>query len=135
MEILDKTGQTPYWYFNEATAARYRIRSITVTAGLWRLQHGLPPNPENGLGSRNVERDDNKVSMNNDNVICNYGGHDGKFALGTYFKLGLVVELGLFDDLRLFEVPVTDVRSTLAVEHVFEGQLTVNFLNQWLEKG
>ncbi|KAH8669256.1 hypothetical protein BGZ61DRAFT_537702 [Ilyonectria robusta] len=33
MEILDKTGGTPYRYFDEAAAARYRTWSTTATAG------------------------------------------------------------------------------------------------------
>lgn len=32
----------------------------------------MPPSSEDKLGTRNAERDDNKVSIDNDNVICNF---------------------------------------------------------------
>ena len=38
------------------------------------------PNPEDRLGTKNAKRDDNKVSMdnNNENVIYNSGGDAGR---------------------------------------------------------
>ncbi|KAH7237832.1 hypothetical protein B0J15DRAFT_143082 [Fusarium solani] len=69
------------------------------------------PNPEDRLGTRNAEHDDNKVSMdnNNESAIYNSGGDAGRFALNTGFEFGLKVDPGLLSDLSLFEVPIIDI--------------------------
>ncbi|KAH8669255.1 hypothetical protein BGZ61DRAFT_460648 [Ilyonectria robusta] len=69
----------------------------------------FPPNPKDNLDTKNPERDDNKVSMDNGNVICNSRDDVGRYALSTSFKFGLMVDLGFFRDLRLFQVPIIDV--------------------------
>ncbi|KAM6506546.1 hypothetical protein FSOLCH5_013520 [Fusarium solani] len=74
----------------------------------------FPLNLEDKLGTRNAERDDNKVSMDNDHAIYNSRGDGGRFARSTYFKSGPTVDPGLFAALRLFEVPIFD-RSALVV--------------------
>ncbi|KAJ4176103.1 hypothetical protein NW759_017564 [Fusarium solani] len=67
----------------------------------------FPPNPEDKLGTKNAERDDNKVSMDNHKVTYNSGDDGGRFELSTDLKFGLKLSLGLFSDLRLFEVELS----------------------------
>ncbi|KAH6974060.1 hypothetical protein EDB80DRAFT_869397 [Ilyonectria destructans] len=64
--------------------------SIRMKSGFGDFNVSFLPNPEDKLGTRNVERDDNRVSVDNHNF-------------------GLKVSLGLFSDLRLFEVDTVDV--------------------------
>ncbi|KAJ4218816.1 hypothetical protein NW757_014587 [Fusarium falciforme] len=67
----------------------------------------FPLNPEDKLGTKNAERDDNKVSMDNHKVIYNSGDDGGRLELSTDLKFGLKLSLGLFSDLRLFEVELS----------------------------
>ncbi|KAH6867367.1 hypothetical protein B0T10DRAFT_572385 [Thelonectria olida] len=69
----------------------------------------FPPNPSDRLGTRNVDRENNRVSMGNDNVIYNSGSAGGRFALSTWLGFGLKIDLGLFSDRRHFEIPIIDV--------------------------
>ncbi|KAH7120620.1 hypothetical protein EDB81DRAFT_666993 [Dactylonectria macrodidyma] len=69
----------------------------------------FPPNPEDKLGTRNVERDSNRIAIDNDNVIYNSGGIGGRLAMGSYFTFGLKVGLRLFSDLRTIDVDLTDM--------------------------
>ncbi|KAL2683336.1 hypothetical protein Neosp_007806 [[Neocosmospora] mangrovei] len=68
----------------------------------------FPPNPSDKLGTRNVARESNRVSLGNDNIIYNSGGAGGRFALGAFLSFGVKIDLGLFKDRRHLNIPIID---------------------------
>ncbi|RSL51633.1 hypothetical protein CEP51_015172 [Fusarium floridanum] len=69
----------------------------------------FPPNQSDKLGTRNVDRESNRVSMGNDNIIHNSGGAGGRFVLGAFLSFGLKIDLGLFSDRRHLNIPIIDM--------------------------
>ncbi|KAH6953855.1 hypothetical protein BKA56DRAFT_625507 [Ilyonectria sp. MPI-CAGE-AT-0026] len=83
--------------------------STRIKSDFGGIDVNFPPNPEDKLGTRNVQRDNNRIALDNSNVIYNSGGSGGKLAMSTFFVFGIKIGLSLFGEKRRIEIPLIDM--------------------------
>ena len=80
-------------------------------------QVNFPPNPEDVAGSRNIDREDNQISITEDhNRIYNIGGSGGRIELSSDFHFGLDVKMLQTSDRYKHTLPLVDVSLPAMVE-------------------